>query len=202
MVITLSETWHKDPERFALLGKALDAVSLDGLFLEFGVSGGLTVNFIAERVQCTVHGFDWFHGLPTDWRDGIQKGAWSTNGKLPEVLPNVVLHEGLFEETLPGFVESNRASVAFVHIDCDLYESTKTVFRYLGPQMVPGAVIHFDQFHNFPHWEEHEYRAFHEFVEESGVTYATLASATENGFSAAIRIIENRSGLSTERPIS
>ena len=34
---------------------------------------------------------------------------------------------GLFEDELPGFLARNEEQIAFLHVDCDLYSSTKTV---------------------------------------------------------------------------
>src|SRR4051812_32860656 len=52
------------PHRKALLKFAVDQVSLDGLFVEFGVYSGKTINIIAARYDGPVHGFDSFEGLP------------------------------------------------------------------------------------------------------------------------------------------
>ena len=51
-----------------------------------------------------------------------------------------------------------------MHMDADLYSSTKTVFDILGDRVVPGTVIVFDEFFNYPGWREGEYKAFQEFV--------------------------------------
>jgi hypothetical protein len=185
----LSTTWHKSTERFEVIRQGLLAAKLDGLFLEFGVSGGTSINLIAKSVTKTVHGFDHFFGLPEDWRDGIKKGAWSTGGKIPQVESNVVLHPGLFEETLPAFVEAHRGPVAFMHVDCDLYSSTRTVFHYLGDLVTSGTVIVLDEYCNFPGWQEHEYKAFQEFVAEKALRYEYVARSGEEGFSVAVKIL-------------
>jgi len=39
----------------------------DGLFAEFGVGGGYTINLIADHTKAKVHGFDSFEGLPESW---------------------------------------------------------------------------------------------------------------------------------------
>ena len=184
----LSKTWHSSPERFALLLKALSAVKLRGLFLEFGVADGTTINLIAKNIDVTIHGFDSFLGLPEYWRDGIQAGTWSTNGKLPEVLPNVRLHPGWFHETVPQFAISQPEPIAFMHVDCDLYSSAKTVFESMGPMVVTGTVIVFDQYFNYPGWEKYEFKVFQEFVAERGCSYRYLGFAEPQGFSAAVII--------------
>jgi hypothetical protein len=79
------------------------------------------------------------------------------------VRPNVILHKGLFHESLPGFLADHHEDVAFMHIDCDLYSSTRTVLELLRDRIVPGTVIQFDEFLNYPGWQQGEYRAFSEF---------------------------------------
>ncbi len=54
------------PNALALLDFALQMSPPVGLALEFGVASGRTINFIAERVNRQVHGFDAFTGLPED----------------------------------------------------------------------------------------------------------------------------------------
>ena len=93
---------------FSLLEHSLQAAAeMDGLYCEFGVASGRTINFIAERApDRTIHGFDSFEGLPQDWRSGFRKGTFRMDG-LPAVRSNVELHQGWFNETLPAFVEQH-----------------------------------------------------------------------------------------------
>jgi Macrocin-O-methyltransferase (TylF) len=154
---------------------ALSQVSVKGLYLEFGVYKGQTINFIAKQVPQTVFGFDSFEGLPEFWRDGFDKGAFALN-KLPKVVENVVLVKGYFDQSLPDFLQKYGSEpIAYLHIDCDLYSSTKTIFEHLKSNIVPGTVIVFDEYFNFPGWEEDEFRAFKEFVEENHLNYTYLA---------------------------
>ena len=93
---------------------------------------------------------------------------------MPKCEQNVELVIGWFEETLPRFVSQHPDPILFLHIDCDLYSSTKTVFNFLGKQLAPGSVIIFDEYFNYPGWQEHEHRAFSEFVGASGVRFEYL----------------------------
>lgn len=153
---------------------ALSKVSLNGLFLEFGVYQGQTVNYIAKRTSEIVYGFDSFEGLPEFWRDGFDKGVFAMD-TLPKVEQNVVLVKGYFDQTLPEFLQKNgNAPVAYLHIDCDLYSSTKTIFQHLKGRILPGTVIVFDEYFNFPGWQNDEFKAFKEFIEESQLKYTYL----------------------------
>ena len=96
---------------------------------------------------------------------------------LPQVRSNVRLHQGWFEDTIPAFRAQHPEQVAFLHLDADLYSSTRTVFDLLGEAIVTGTVIAFDEFFNYPGWSEGEYKAFMEFCQERGVTVRYLGFA-------------------------
>jgi hypothetical protein len=158
-----------------------------GLVLEFGVATGATVNFIAERVEGTVHGFDSFAGLPEDWRPDYPKGMFQRPTP-PAVRENVNLVIGWFEDTLADFVRAHPGPVAFLHMDCDLYSSTATVLRHLRPRIAQGTIIVFDEYFNYVGWRHHEYKAFQEFVAETGLNYSYIG-AVPNHQQVAVRIL-------------
>jgi len=155
-----------------LLAMALKSAELDQqkLVCEFGVYSGRTINHIASLTEHPVYGFDSFEGLPERWRDGFGKGRFSVTS-LPRVRPNVVLIKGWFDKTLPLFTKEHSEPIGFLHIDCDLYSSTKTIFDVLGHRIHPGCVIVFDEYFNFPGWEDGEYRAFQEFIMSARLAY-------------------------------
>jgi hypothetical protein len=123
----------------------------------------------------TIFGFDSFEGLPEDWRGPFSSGVFSRGGQLPVVPANVHLVKGWFDEVLPGFAAAHLGPAALLHVDCDLYSSTKCIFRELGDRIHPGTVIVFDEYFDYPGWEEHEHRAFAEFVAASGLGYRYIA---------------------------
>lgn len=172
------------PDKFQLLEHALRAVEGTGLFCEFGVYKGETINFIADRCGRTVYGFDSFDGLPEHWIPGFDRGKFKLD-RLPDVSSKVVLVKGLFDETLPRFVRETPGSASFLHIDCDLYSSTRTVFEALGDRVVPGTVIVFDEYFNFPGWRQGEFRAFTEFAEAHGLSHEYLGY---NGFGEQVAV--------------
>jgi hypothetical protein len=151
--------------REELLSQSLHSVKIDGLFLEFGVGSGRSINVIASLLDegRTVYGFDSFEGLPEDWRAGFPQGRFKVR-KPPRVRRNVQLVKGLFQDTLPGFLQKQEGNVAFLHVDSDLYSSAKTIFDSLDHRIVKGTVIVFDEYFNYFGWEEHEHKAFREFM--------------------------------------
>jgi hypothetical protein len=72
--------------------------------------------------------------------------------------------------TLEHALSRHPGPVDFVHVDADLYSSAKTVLDLVGPRLRPGSVLVFDEFFNFPGWQEHECRALQEYVERTGVS--------------------------------
>lgn len=90
---------------------------------------------------------------------------------MPKVNSNVELVEGLFENTLDIFLENHNEPISLLHIDCDLYGGTKTIFDKLGNWIKLGTVIVFDEYFNYPGWQHHEFRAFQEFVKTKKVKY-------------------------------
>jgi len=168
---------------FIPLGQVLDiairSAKVKGHFLEFGVYRGGTISYIARmRPDVTIHGFDSFEGLSHEWKGyTLDKGAFALGGRLPRVPRNVQLYKGWFDNTLPKWIIAIQGPVSFVHIDCDLYSSTKTVFEHLAPRIVGGTVIAFDEYFGYPNWKQHEIKAFKELVADRGLSYEYLAYA-------------------------
>jgi hypothetical protein len=172
-----------------LLEAALEQCSVDGLVLEFGVYQGKTLAVIAGAESRTVHGFDSFAGLPEDWTYFQKKGRFALDGVPQLAASNVELHVGWFSDTLPGFLAAHSGPVRFLHIDSDLYSSAVTVLEGLAARIVAGTIILFDEYLNYPGWEQDEFRAFQEFVARHGVTYEYTGFASSH-HSVAARITE------------
>jgi Methyltransferase domain len=158
---------------------ALSKVTLDGLYAEFGVANGDSINHIADVVRAkgvTVHGFDSFEGLKEDWHGTwYRAGHFSRDGNLPAVPANVTLHKGWFDATIPSFLAAHPGPFAFVHLDADTYESTTTLLDLLGDRIVSGTVIVMDEYVGFPNWQKGEFRAWQDFIAARGLRYRYLA---------------------------
>jgi predicted O-methyltransferase YrrM len=174
--------------RYQVFDQALRRVPATGLLCEFGVFEAESTNYIARHLPGRrLYGFDSFEGLPETWRPEFEAGMFSTGGRLPQVERNVSLIKGWFDETLPRFAAEHPGPVAMLHIDCDLYSSTRCVFDHLGERIGPGAILVFDEFFNYPGWEEHEFRAFSEFVRARRLSYEYLCYNGEHE-QVAVRI--------------
>ena len=145
----------------------------DTLWLEFGVASGKTINYISKFTKNSVYGFDSFEGLPEKWRDGFDKGAFNNNGNLPRVNSNVVLVKGWFNLTLLDFIKTHNKKISFLHIDCDLYSSTKYILDTLKDYIDTDCIVVFDELVNYPGFDgdKGELKAFYEFINEYNVDY-------------------------------
>lgn len=174
----LEKAFATTPQLFAigasLHGHAMRQAQQEGLVLEFGVRRGTSLRHIAAIANQNVHGFDSFQGLPEGW-GSAQPGLLSTAHELPEMPPNVQLHPGWFEDTLPPFLAAHPGPVRFLNIDSDLYASARTVLFALAPRLVPGTVVVFDELIGNPTWRQDEFKALQEFSEAFTARFEILA---------------------------
>jgi hypothetical protein len=190
-------------------------VTIDGLWMEFGVYRGRTISIIAEQTSNNIYGFDCFEGLPEFWDNDNPKGVYSVGGEIPigaidgpahlnpgmyEPIPtrvmkpwakNIKLVKGLFEDSLPIFLEQHNEQAAFINIDSDLYSSAKTVLTLLKNRIKHGTIITFDELVDYPTFREHEIKAFAEFLIDTGFSYEALYHQSLASYSqASFRIIK------------
>jgi hypothetical protein len=171
------------------LEHALSLAPQGGMALEFGVFQGRSLTVIAEaRKGHEVYGFDSFQGLPEDYRPHVRQGAFALDG-LPQV-SGAELVVGWFDDTLPGFLEAHPGPVDFLHVDGDLYSSAVTVLSLVGPRLLAGSIVIFDEFFNYPGWDiGGEFRAWEEYVERTGTRFEYEAY-TSNNEQVVARIID------------
>ena len=184
-----------DPLRYCLREKIIKD---SGLWLEFGVWEGHTLDLISQHTENTVYGFDTFSGVDTDW-SGTPSGSMKSfdiGGSPPaQLIPidpkvrygpntgskrpfknNVKFITGLFCDTLPRFLKVQQSTtpnvdISFLHIDCDIYESTMDIFRNCAPFISSGCIVVFDELVNYQGYQEHELRAFTEFIDSTSFSF-------------------------------
>jgi O-methyltransferase len=142
---------------------------------EFGVGRGGSATFLAWLVG--KHGgtltlFDLFGRIPSPTEkdgdraqdryqfilEGEGKEYYGNMDNIKDVilkdigevcsLEKVEVVEGKYEDTL--IHQEKKTAFNLVHIDCDWYESSKAVYRYLKSNLAPGAIVQVDDFSN---WE-------------------------------------------------
>jgi len=119
------------------------------------------------RLDRTVYGFDSFMGFPkASIHDlgprvpgvGVPTGWTNTSVKVIQMIfrtdesredsllrehhVKVELVSGFFSDTLAARLPEK---IAFLHVDCDLYESTRMVLEECLPRMSPGGLVVFDE---------------------------------------------------------
>ena len=147
-------------------------ITINGHWCEFGVREGRSLNWLIEEYPSQViHAFDSWQGLPEDWDHGTGK-VNDMSCDPPTVPDHIQLHKGWFKDTLSKWKQNNKGPIAFLHMDADIYSSTKEVLTALNDQIVAGTVITFDEFCNFrlsgkmSKWQDHEFLALIEWLDE------------------------------------
>lgn len=157
-----------DLRRYALeeITEYLGFAKLAGDYCEFGVADGHSfVNAFSLMgpifPEMRFHAFDSFEGLPrpsgpdsvNDYTSGFHEGQFACSlddftmrvRSLGMPSENVVVYKGWFDRTLAeGMPAAVISKVAVAWIDCDLYESTVPVLKFLTARLQPGSVIVFD----------------------------------------------------------
>ncbi len=147
-----------------------------GNWAAFGVGWNRTFQEITRVRGRYTHGnrlfaFDWWEGLPEDWRPGFPRGFF----RIPRENvvrwyrhdPSVVFVDGLFQDTLTATMVERMGDLALVHFDCDLYSAARFILERLP--LKPGTILMFDEFYAPAgewEWHEHEAKAFHEICVE------------------------------------
>jgi hypothetical protein len=135
-----------------------------GDYLEFGVYRG--TSFVAAHDAAARHGFndmrmfafDSFGGLPNS--EGVfNEGDFLSDEDLfrrivhKAGVPTERVHvvRGLYDDTCNDETVRTHAleRAAVIHVDCDLYTSTKTVLAFCEPLLQPGTVLMFDDWYAF-----------------------------------------------------
>lgn len=158
-------------------------------YLEFGVAGGTSLSWWLKanaNPQSRFFGFDTFEGLPEDW--GLFKKGEMGPGFLTIQDKRCSLIKGLFQTTVPKFLESARFSPTtrkVLHLDADLFSSTLLVLIMFAGHLKTGDILIFDEF-CVPN---HEFLAFDIFTRMHNVRYEMLG-AVNNYLQVALKIID------------
>ena len=128
--------------------------------------------------------FDSFQGLPVvKWVD--TQSSDFTGGKfscsLDSFLGNIGQHgvdmgrvvavPGWFNDSCSKvtLAKYNMKAASIIHIDCDLYESARTVLKFISPLLVDGTVLIFDDWYCYRgNPNAGEQRAFREWTAQMG----------------------------------
>ncbi len=161
--------------RHEMLDKICQDPIPDGALAEFGVFTGAVTRFLRPRFpDRPYHAFDSFRGMPQGMALAVAAGDFDLGGAVPELPPDTTVHPGWFDDTIPAFHKASADTLALVYIDCEIYASVKTVLDNLYNRFAIGAIIAFDDWYNFPNWEQHSHKALNELVERTGAQFTPI----------------------------
>lgn len=157
-------------------------------YIEFGVAQGYSFRWFLEQntnTESRFYGFDTFTGLPEDWGP-FKKGGFDNNNKAPEINDTRgKFYQGLFQQTVPGFLPTlNNSRRNVLMMDADLYSATLYALTSTAPFLKKGDIIFFDEF-AVP---THEFKAFYEFVQSYYINLE-LIGAANNYYFAAFKVV-------------
>lgn len=154
------------------------------VYLEFGVYRSASIKYWADinaDIQSRFHGFDTFTGLSDKWESfsgSLEMKSFDVEGYCPQIDDSrVVFIKGMFQNTLPGYLDRHcAAQQVVIHNDADLYSSTLYVLTCANKIITPGTIIIFDEFSSVLH----EFRALEDYcasyMREFVVVGATISS--------------------------
>jgi O-methyltransferase len=136
---------HVD-EAFQLISLVRRSAKIPGVLAEVGVFQGASAKLICEAKDSReLYLFDTFKGLPDTgaqdakvFRKGKYAASLSSVQEYLDSYPNVQFCPGLFPDSALG-LEHLRFSL--VHLDVDLYESTRRSLEFLYPRLSPGGIL-------------------------------------------------------------
>lgn len=118
-----------------------------GDFVEVGVYKGGSAQRLAQVAREGGRRpflFDTFAGIPCrdPAFDHHREGDFGDTDLelVRQLIPDAIFKVGVFPQTLTPDV----GPIAFAHVDCDQYASVRDCCAHLGPRMVPGGVMWFD----------------------------------------------------------
>ena len=166
-------------------------------YFEMGVWYGAAIKTwcsLDSNKDSKYFGFDTFEGLPEVWEGltaNAEVGTFNVGGSIENVKisdPRVSLIQGLFQDTVPHFLEQNDLSSAgarVLHIDSDLYSSALFCLTAFDRILRSGDIIIFDELSSMD-----EFRALQDYSISYRRNYEVLGHAGEYYQHVAIKLID------------
>lgn len=194
------KNWLNQPAYFEKVLSNIDLEkSKDNLFIELGVFSGLTLDLINRNTgNLKVYGFDTFTGLPEDWASSngnilYEKDYFST--PVPSDTDKNKFIVGKIEDTLLNFLSEKKQKIKFIHLDLDLYSSSKYAFNIIFDYLDDEAIIVVDDIYNFSSWDEHSIKSLSECFNDSKYELVPIATCGwhDGWASAAFKVLRKNS---------
>lgn len=137
-----------------LIKKMLDKGELSGELAEVGVMWGGSAKIIRDEIpKIPLHLFDTFLGLPNTIIKGVDPDHYREGDMQVDIelvkyyfkdYENTFIYEGKFPETSDPIKDKK---FAFVHIDTDIYQSTRDALIFFWPRLeINGSIM----IHDYP----------------------------------------------------
>ncbi len=149
---------------FEAIFKNVSLAKLEGDYLEFGVFRGTSFIMASQLAQTynmpamRLFAFDSFEGLPDSEGKAFAKSEFLCSEdifkkiikKAGVDLSRVLIVKGFYSDSLNEDIKKSfNIKASIVHIDCDLYSSTKEVLNFIENIVVPGTILIFDDWDSF-----------------------------------------------------
>jgi predicted O-methyltransferase YrrM len=171
---------------YSLVG---NAVLLDGDLAECGVYKGgsawIMAKALSESVGSTkpthkLYLFDTFTGMPATYDCDALVHSEGDFGDTSIESVKKLLSQFDFVEPKPGYIPETfqgleRNKFSFVHIDVDLFSSTKSCLEFFYPRLVPGGIMLFDDY-GVRIYEDLEKKAVDEFFADKSEKPISLSN--------------------------
>lgn len=187
---TFKRDYSKRYNLYKNISEKYDLKNLEIDYVEFGVSDGNSFNWWVknnENTNSRFFGFDTFEGLPENWGMTYEKGEMAA--EIPKINDKrVKFYKGLFQETVPSFLEQNNFENRrrkIIHCDADLFSSTLYSLSKISAVLKVGDLILFDEF-NVPNHEFFAYKIF----SETFYIKTELIGAVNNYYQVAFIVTE------------
>jgi O-methyltransferase len=119
--------------------------NLNGEFWDVGCNaGGSSAVMKLAAPERPIWMFDSFEGLPESTSEDQNNHPGRFAAKFEEVMWMLgPVYQGWVPETFKGLEDTK---LALVHVDLDLYQSTKDALSFIGPRVIPGGLIVVDDY--------------------------------------------------------
>lgn len=141
----------KPSELFLIHSLARNQTFIDGDYAEVGVFKGTTAKAICEAKENKhLHLFDTFKGLPQidkidiKFKTKMFKSDYQRVKEKIRKYQNVYIYKGVFPETGDSIKDKK---FAFVHLDVDIYQSTKNCLEFFYGKMSKNGIIISHDYH-------------------------------------------------------
>jgi len=188
-------TGHEDKKILLPIFVTLASLT-EGAFVEVGVFTGFSIKIISKQLKILgdkriVFGVDTFKGVTKlkgidlspyqrKYKEKI-KSFFSMSKEFKEetirkleALGNIKIIEGKIEDVAPKYFANRK--FAFVHLDVDLYETTKFCIQFFWPRLSKGGIM---MIHDYNHaegkWPGIPLVVHEHFKDEQILTYGSYA---------------------------